>query len=259
MKRKISFIAAVIVFTFFLQKGYAKNGGDFYQITIYKCKNDTQVQQVDEYLKTAWIPALHRAGIKNIGVFKPLSDDTAQTKLVYVLTPFHSQDEWMNLDKLLSRDQAYQAAAEFFLNARAHEPPYERAESILLTAFEGQPHLLLPKSKDTTRVFELRSYESPTAELLNKKIAMFNNDEIKIFNRLGFNPVFYGRVVSGSHMPNLMYMPVFTDRIERNEQWKVFSFDPKWKEISADPKNENNVSVSHIDSILMQSTGYSDY
>ncbi len=259
MKNKISLIVAVIFISFFFQKVYAKNGGDFYQITIYKCKSDTQVQRVDEYLKSAWIPALHRLGIKNIGVFKPLTNDTSQTKLVYVFTPFRSQDEWMNLAGKLSKDQAYQNVAESFLNAPAHNTPYERMESILLTAFEGQPHLLLPKSKDTNRIFELRSYESPTAALFEKKVAMFNRDEMKIFTRLGFNPVFYGRVVSGSRMPNLMYMPVFQDVLTRNEQWKVFSSDPKWKEISSDPKNENNVNVSHIDSIFLQSTSYSDY
>lgn len=257
--KSISFIAIVILLSFFSQNCYAKNGGDFYQITIYKCKNDTQVRRVDEYLKALWIPALHKAGIKNIGVFKPIGNDTAQIKLVLVLTSFRSQDEWMKLADKLSKDETYQSSAANFLNASANNVPYQRMESILLIAFAAQRHLFLPASKDTTRVFELRSYESPTASLLNKKIAMFNNDEIKIFNRLGFNPVFYGRVVSGSRMPNLMYMAVFKDVAARNEQWKVFGADAKWKEISSDPKNENNVSVNHIDSILMHGTSYSDY
>ncbi len=88
---------------------------------------------------------------------------------------------------------------------------------------------------------------------------MFNADEIKIFNRLGFNPVFYGKVISGSHMPNLMYMPIFDNVQQRDEQWKTFGSDAKWKEISSDPANENDVSVSHIDSILMHAANYSDY
>ncbi len=91
-------------------------------------------------------------------------------------------------------------------------------------------------------------------------MAMFNTGgEIQIFNRLKFNPVFYAKVISGSRMPNLMYMPVFSNVAERDAQWKVFGNDPKWKEISNDPANENKVSVSHIDSILMHSTSYSDY
>ncbi|MEO6638179.1 MAG: NIPSNAP family protein, partial [Ginsengibacter sp.] len=110
------------------------------------------------------------------------------------------------------------------------------------------------------RVFELRSYESPTAHLHIKKMAMFNTGgEIEIFNRLGFNPVFYAKVLSGSHMPNFMYMPIFTSVEERNAQWKRFGEDAVWKDISTRPENENKVSVSHIDSILMHAADYSDF
>lgn len=60
-------------------------------------------------------------------------------------------------------------------------------------------------------------------------------------------------------MPNFMYMPVFDNAEQRDAQWKIFGNDPQWKEISAKPENENTVSVSHIDIILMHSTSYSDY
>ena len=52
----------------------------------------------------------------------------------------------------------------------------------------------------------------------------------------------------------------FFESVEkRNAQWKVFGNDPQWKDISTRPENENKVSVSHIDSILMHSTEYSDF
>jgi hypothetical protein len=120
--------------------------------------------------------------------------------------------------------------------------------------------MVLPASKNSERVFELRSYESPTEHLHEKKVAMFNTGgEIEIFNRLKFNPVFYAKVLSGSKMPNFMYMPIFESVENRNAQWKVFGDDPQWKDISTRPENENKVSVSHIDSILMHSTEYSDF
>jgi len=238
---------------------FAKGGRDFYQIKIYHLKNNEQVNSVDEYLQNIYLPALHRLNIKNIGVFKPIANDTAAVKYIYVLIPFKSEEEWVKLDKNISKDKVYDEAAKGFLAAPSDKAPYERMESILLEAFESQQQLLLPATKNAERVFELRSYESPTENLSAKKIAMFNRDEINIFNRLGFNPVFYGRVLSGSRMPNLMYMPVFKSVEDRNAQWKVFGADAKWKEISADPVNENKVSVSHIDSILMHSTSYSDY
>jgi hypothetical protein len=65
--------------------------------------------------------------------------------------------------------------------------------------------------------------------------------------------------VSGSHMPNFMYMPIFESVEQRNAQWKRFGDDSVWKDISTRPENENKVSVSHIDSILMHATEYSDF
>ena len=174
--------------------------------------------------------------------------------------PFSSVEAWAKTEQSLTRDAAYTSSAKSFMEAAFDKAPYERMESILLDAFPGQEHLVVPSSRNPDRVFELRSYESPTLHLAEKKMAMFNTGgEIQIFNRLKFNPVFYAKVVSGSHMPNFMYMPVFDNLQQKEAQWKVFGNDSKWKEISSDPANENKVSVSHIDSILMRSTAYSDY
>ncbi len=230
-----------------------------FQIKLYHLKDDNQVSMTDNFLKGAYLPALHRFGVKNIGVFKPISNDTASDKLIYVLIPFTSVDQWIKINDRLNSDAAYKSAGEYFLHADSKNAPFQRLESILLEPFSGQTFLKIPKQKNADRVFELRSYESPTWHLADKKRAMFNKDEMNIFRRLSFDPVFYGEVISGSHMPNLMYMPIFKSVEDRNAQWKVFGNDPKWKEISSDPFNENNVSVNHIDSILMHSTDYSDY
>ncbi|MEO8861016.1 MAG: NIPSNAP family protein [Ginsengibacter sp.] len=233
---------------------------DIYQVKIYHLKNNDQTTQMDTYLQNVYLPALHRLGIKNIGVFKPIANDTAAVKFIYVIIPFASMDAWAKLDQNLAKNQEYMMAAKSFIEAPFDKAPYERMESVLLDAFPGQEHLVIPSSKNPNRVFELRSYESPTQHLAEKKMAMFNTgSEIQIFNRLKFNPVFYAKVISGSHMPNFMYMPIFDNVEQRDAQWKVFGSDAKWKEISTDPGNENKVSVSHIDSILMHSTSYSDY
>ena len=55
-----------------------------------------------------------------------------------------------------------------------------------------------------------------------------------------------------------MYMPIFDSEEHRGAQWKRFGQDSVWKDISTRPENENKVSVSHIDSILLHATDYSD-
>lgn len=240
----------------------AKNSkGDFYQIKIYNLKNNEQVIAVDQYLKNAFLPALHRAGILKVGVFKPITNDTAQIKRVYVFIPFHSVREWENLDNVLNKDKVYKAASKSFTDAAYNNVPYERLESILLDAFPMHKHFEVPslKNPNSEKIYELRSYESPTERLHEIKVKMFNDgDEVGLFKRLGFNAVFYANVISGSHMPNLMYMISFENMAEHDAHWKAFGNDPQWKKISSMPEYENKYSVSHIDAVLMHATDYSD-
>jgi hypothetical protein len=86
---------------------------------------------------------------------------------------------------------------------------------------------------------------------------MFNKGgEVGLFERLGFNAVFYGAVVAGNRMPNLMYMTSFENKAARDEHWKAFGSDPFWKTLSAKPEYKNN--VSKIDITFLTPAEYSD-
>jgi hypothetical protein len=84
---------------------------------------------------------------------------------------------------------------------------------------------------------------------------MFNEGEVQLFDRLGFNAVFYGQVIAGSRMPNLMYITSFDNKTIRDEHWKNFVVDPAWKTMSALPQYQNN--VSKIDITFLRPTTYS--
>ena len=43
---------------------------DYYQIKVYHLKNQDQINKTEEYLKNAFLPALHRNKINKVGVFK---------------------------------------------------------------------------------------------------------------------------------------------------------------------------------------------
>jgi thioesterase domain-containing protein len=87
---------------------------------------------------------------------------------------------------------------------------------------------------------------------------MFNvGDEINLFKRLGFNAVFYGEVIAGSHMPNLMYMTTFNNKEDRDKHWDAFGKDAYWKELVAKPEYQHN--VSHADIIFLRPVEYSDF
>lgn len=233
---------------------------EFYQIKIYTVNNKEQENRVEQYLKDAYIPAMHRMGVKTIGVFKPVATDTAAYgKLVYVLTPMKTLDQILVIPKKLSADAAYLSAGKDYIEADYKNPPYARIETILLQAFPDAPMLNLPKltGAKSERIYELRSYEGQTEKIHQNKVKMFNaGGEIKIFTKLGFNAVFYGQVVSGSHMPNLMYMTTFENKASRDEHWKAFGSSPEWSKLKVEPEYQNNMLKNT--SYFMYPAEYSD-
>ncbi|HEY2582344.1 MAG TPA: hypothetical protein VGI43_11085, partial [Mucilaginibacter sp.] len=68
----------------------------YYQLKIYHLKTKAQEDRLDQYLEKAYLPAMHRMGVKNIGVFKPVESDTSGVR-VYVLTPFRKWDQLENV------------------------------------------------------------------------------------------------------------------------------------------------------------------
>lgn len=233
---------------------------DYYEIKVYNLNSTEQEKTVEDFLKQAYVPALHRAGIKLVGVFKPIAEDTVRAgKQLFVLIPLRSLDHSIELAKTLEKDKTYQEQGKTYLNAPYDKLPYARLESIFLESFKLHPHIAKPNHTTpvTERIYELRSYESHTEKIYQNKVHMFNEgDEIGLFKRLGFNAVFYGDVVAGSRMPNLMYMTSFENRESREAHWKTFVNDAQWKKLSAMPEYQHN--VSKIDIYLLHPTDYSD-
>jgi len=255
-------LTALLLFISVVHNGFgaAPVKQQYYEIKIYRIADKIQEGKVDAYLKDAYLPALHRAGIPIAGVFKPVEADTAFGKLIYVLIPFKTVDQFMQLPEQLQKDKLYAADGKSFIDAAFNEPPYKRYESIFLKAFMNFPQFVAPKfsNSPSERIYELRSYESATDAKAVKKIEMFNQGgEIDIFKKLEFNPVFWGEVLLGSHMPNLMYMTTFTDMKSHDEHWKAFGATDEWKKLSGMEEYKNTVSKANP--YLLHPTSYSDF
>jgi len=233
---------------------------DYYQIQVFRLKGKAQMEKVDNFLKNAYLPALHRAGIEKVGVFKPIVTDTTSGKRIYIWIPFKSLDHFAKIQEKLATDQVYKTAGTDFLKAPFDQAPFMRKESILLKAFPDAPHFVIPtfSTPRSERIYELRSYESPTEYIFSQKVKMFNEGgEIKLFKKLEFNVVFNAEVISGSTMPNLMYMSTFSDMASHDAHWKTFGSHPDWKILSGIAEYKNAVSKSVIR--LLYPTDYSDF
>ncbi len=237
-----------------------KDKQEFYRITVYHFATAEQEKVLDNYLEKALMPLLHKNKFENIGIFKPIANDTAADKTIYVFINAKTIEALIAIDVLISLDNDYKTTAKEYLDAAYNAAPFTRYETILLKAFPLAIKMNLPNltSAKSEHIYELRSYESATDALYKNKVQMFNEGgEIDLFKKLEFNAVFYADVLSGSRMPNLIYMTSFENMAARDIHWKTFGSSPEWKHLSALPEYQHNVSKADI--ILMHAAAYSDF
>ncbi len=261
--KKIIFYTLCLSLAFFallipVEGNSAKNDA-YFELKVYHYSNTQQENILDNFIQNELIPYLHKSGIKNIGVFKAIANDTAIDKKMYIFIPFKSLKQWEKyLTKVKTNDPAINSNSEY-ANASNDKPFFSRVETIFLQAFKFMPEISASKlsSPKNERVYELRSYESGSDKIFRNKVHMFNEGgEIDLFARLGFNAVFYGDVIYGAKMPNLMYMTSFENKTARDEHWATFSKDPTWKTLSA--KKEYQKNVSKIEITFLRPTEYSE-
>jgi len=239
--------------------GVTASAQDYYQLKVYNINSSEQENRVDNYLENAYLPALHKAGVKNVGVFKPIESDEATGEKIFVLIPLKNLNQLDKIDAAILKDKNYLANGKDFINAAWDNPPYQRMESIVLKAFSEMPKYAVPdhSTPPSEQIYELRSYEGPTEVKYRKKVEMFNEGgEVALFQKLEFQPVFFAEVISGSAMPNLMYMTTFSDMESHDEHWNAFRVHPDWEKLKG--MEEYKHTVSHSDKWLMHPTDYSD-
>lgn len=220
---------------------------EYYQLRAYTLRTGPQLALTQGYFEQALIPALNRLAMSPVGTFK--LDIGPETPTYYVLIPSTSVETLLLLDTLLGKDPEYLKGASGFRDAPASAPAFVRAERSILSAFSGWPKLTAPKLEK--RIFQLRTYESPSQVAHARKIQMFNEAEIGLFTKAGLNPVFFADTVIGTRMPNLTYMLTFPDLPTLTAHWAAFSGDPAWQELSHKPGNTDAEIVSNITNLFL--------
>ena len=239
------------------QEAGAGEGREYYELRRYHLLAGPQVKLAQDFFREALAPALNRLGISRVGVFNlEIGPDSPS---FYVLIPSTSLETLITVESHLNRDADYLKAGAAFLNAPAQQPAYVRMESSLMVAFEGMPRLKVPPAtaEHRSRMFELRTYESPTHQDHLRKVDMFNNGEFDVFEKAGFWQVFYGDTLIGSRLPNLTYMLGFEDLADRNKKWEAFRSAPEWKKLSSSPRYTFEDIVSNITNVILKPAPYS--
>lgn len=222
----------------------------------YRLRSGPMAARFSSYLKDALVPALGRLGIGPVGAWNISLGPDSPT--LYLLVPHADAGSLLGLDGRLAGDAEYGRAAASFLALPPTDPPFERCDSSLVAAVPTLPGIARPTgdSASPSRVFELRTYRSPSEPAGRRKIEMFEaGGELALFARLGMQTVFFGRDLVGAGLPSLTYMLVFADVAAREKAWAAFRVHPEWVKLRDQPVYAD--IVSGIDAALLRPTEYS--
>lgn len=222
---------------------------EVYEFRVYHMRRN--LNPLDNYFSKALIPALNKAGVKNVGVFRETGLKEPAT--IYMLIPYSSFADLGRVTLALKNDKDFVQASNEYNSIPVDQAIYERFESSLLLAFDGFTRMVVPSK--TQRLFELRIYEGYSEDAVRRKVKMFNEGEIDIFKDVKLPAVFYSENITGVNLPCLTYMAAYESMEERDKVWKAFSAHPEWQRMSKLPEYANTVSKIHR--MFLEPTAYS--
>lgn len=236
------------------QSRAATTAPEIYELRTYHLVNGPMRARLDAYLRDAFIPAAQRAGCGPIGVFTVSIGPASPS--VLVLIPHPTMADFAALPGRLSADPRHAQAGAAFLDATPTAPGFASLDVKLMRAFPHMPRLEKPASG--ARIFELRTYFSPSDKAGATKIDMFDTGgEIEIFRRTGLTPVFFAQDLTGERLPSLTYMLTFPDQATRERNWGRFGADPAWKKLISTPGLTDPEITTGIDNRVLSPTPYS--
>ncbi len=222
----------------------------------YYTANDGKASQLDDYLKNTLIPAYERLGIK-VGAFTHAIDSMPeQQRKAYdgkpeqriLLFVYESLEEFDAVKQKIWEDREFRESAQSFFDASAANPAYSNFQSHLCIAFTGFPEMINPNKGE--RLFELRTYWSPNEEANQRKVKMFNKDELTVFDLAGINDLCYGEVLSGPRMPAMIYLTSYRNLSERKKQWDTFRKHPEWIRIKDLPEYRHTATNNTVELVI---------
>ena len=196
----------------------------FYVFEQYFLEQGTQPARINEFFSKALLPAMDRVH-KGPKIFLEavMAPHLPQVAAIFGV---ESPEQVWSISKALFADKDFSRA---FDQWEAGEAPYASASASLLEATDYSPEITAPeKPPAAPRVFELRVYHSPTFRQNKALHQRFSGAEIKIFHRVGVNPILYTTTVFGANRPNLTYLIPFDTLAAREKAWAAFSADEEW-------------------------------
>ncbi len=231
-------------------------GARYFLLESYLLKNGSQGQRLATYLQEARLGMAARLKTPPPGlVLEALV--AAHMPQVLTVTAYGSLEEMEQAKRAWREDAGAREALGRW--EAGDEAPYEVRNEVLLGAAPYTP-AFPPASGEAgkpPRVFELRTYHSPTERQLKALHERFAGPEVKIFQRCGIHPVLYSSTFIGPNQPNLTYLTPFDDLAAREKAWAAFGADPEWVKVRDESIARSGQIASVIQISLFRAAAYS--
>ena len=225
----------------------------FYVFEQYFLEQGTQPARIHEFFSKALLPAMDRIH-KGPKIFLE-AVMTPHMPQVAAIFGVESPEQVWSISKALFADKDFSKA---FDQWETGEAPYVSASASLLEATDYSPEIAVPdKPPAAPRVYELRVYHSPTVRQNKALHQRFSGAEIKIFHRVGINPILYTTTAFGANRPNLTYLIPFDTLAAREKAWAAFSADEEWVRVRKDSVDRGGQLNSVTNMSLYKAMPYS--
>ena len=226
----------------------------YYTMESLLLENGEQVGRLHDFMSHAFIPSARKVHTGPMVLLEALVAPHVPQFLV--IAGFGSVTDALSLYPRLHQQEGYTAAVEKWEGGAT--PPYVQTASALLEAADYSPEFPTESAKQP-RIFELRTYHSPTWRQLGALHQRFSGREVAIFHRSGIHPLFYTSTVFGSNLPNLTYLIPFDDLAAREKAWSAFGADPEWTKVRKESVAKDGEIASVIQISLFKATAYSPF
>lgn len=153
-------------------------------------------------------------------------------------------------------DADSELSAAFAKIEKDPEPLFDNQIDTLLEAAPYSPEVVMEKHAKP-RLFELRTYHSPTRSQHRAVNERFAGPEIKVFHKCGIFPILYTSTIIGSNMPNLTYLIPFESLAAREKAWDAFAVDPDWIKARKESVDKGGQIVAVTDLSIYRASAYS--
>ena len=225
----------------------------YYTIESLYMENGDQVSRAHDFMQHGFLAAAHKVNAGPVIVLEALV--APHIPQLAVITGHTSAADALSLHTRLQQQEGYTAAVDKWESGP--RPAYSQMSSTLLEAAEYSPEIAPIETGKRPRVFELRTYHSPTWRQLGALHQRFAGREITIFHRNSIHPLLYTSTVFGANLPNLTYLIPFEDLAAREKAWTAFGADDEWIKVRKESVAKDGEIASVIQISLFRATAYS--